>query len=220
MARRRDERIDHAVLAAVSELVREVGYPALTMEAIAQRAGTTKPAIRRRWASQKHLVVEAMARDRAGVVEIDTGCTHCDIVGHLEALRDAMDDPAFGHVLCALVADLADDPELRERFLTEFWQPRREACVVILRKAQERGDLRPGLDVDLVLDLFAAPIVFRALFGHSGLGPEFPEEVVSAVLSGTGTGQGTGTGTGAGGRPGCERHRALRGHSASSQSSA
>ncbi|KOT64454.1 MULTISPECIES: TetR/AcrR family transcriptional regulator [Streptomyces] len=214
MARRRDERIDHAVLAAVTELLREVGYPGLTMEAIAQRAGTTKPAIRRRWQSQKHLVVEAMAQGRVGVVEIDTGCTHCDLVGHLEALRVAMDDPTFGRVLPALVADLADDPQLRERFLTEFWAPRREACVASLRRGQARGDLRTGLDVDLVLDLFAAPIVFRALFGHSGLGPEFPEDVVCALLSGTGTGGGTREGRG------CEQHRALRAHSASSQPTA
>ncbi|MEU4893379.1 TetR/AcrR family transcriptional regulator [Streptomyces sp. NPDC044780] len=189
MARRRDERIDQALLAAVTELVREVGYPALTMEAIAKRAGTTKPAIRRRWKSQKHLVVEAMAENRAGVVEMDTGCTHCDIVGHLEALRLAMAHSELGHVLPALVADLADDPTLREGFLTAFWGPRREACAVSLRKGVARGDLRPGLDTDLVLDLFAAPVVFRALFGHSELGPEFSEDIARAVLSGVGTGE-------------------------------
>ncbi|GLY80222.1 TetR/AcrR family transcriptional regulator [Actinoallomurus iriomotensis] len=189
MARPRDERIDHAVLAATSALLREVGYSALTMEAIAQRAGTTKPAIRRRWKSQRHLVVEAMADDRIGVVEVDTGCTHCDIVGHLEALQAAMADPALGHVLPALVADLADDPELRGAFLDAVWRPRREACIASLSKGRERGDLRPGLDVDLVMDLFAAPIVFRALFGHRGLEARFPEDVARTVLSGVGTGE-------------------------------
>ncbi|MGW3467305.1 TetR/AcrR family transcriptional regulator [Saccharopolyspora sp. NPDC000995] len=188
MARQRDERIDNAVLAAVTALLREVGYSALTMEAIAKRAGTSKPAIRRRWKSQKHLVVAAMAHDRIGVVEIDTGCTHCDIVGHLEALRVAMDDPTLGHVLPALVADLADDPELREGFLTAVWGPRRGACIVSLQKAKTRGDIRPGLDIDLVVDLFAAPVVFRALFGHRELGPEFAEDVARAVLVGVGTG--------------------------------
>jgi hypothetical protein len=95
------------------------------MEAIAQRAGTTKPAIRRRWKSQRHAV----------------------------------------------------------------WRPRREACIASLSKGRERGDLRPDLDVALVLDLFAAPIVFRALFGHRGLEPRFPEDVARAVLSGVGTGE-------------------------------
>ncbi|GAA3547946.1 TetR/AcrR family transcriptional regulator [Amycolatopsis ultiminotia] len=186
MARQRDERIDSAVLAAVTALVRETGYSGLTMEAIARRAGTTKPAIRRRWQTRQQLVVAAMAEERSGVVELDTGCTHCDILGHLEALRLGMADPAVARVLPALVADLADDPELRETFLTAVWQPRREACLVSLRKAGERGELKPGLDADLVLDLFAAPIVFRALFGHRELDPDFPEQVTRAVLSGVG----------------------------------
>ncbi|AHH95895.1 TetR/AcrR family transcriptional regulator [Kutzneria albida] len=188
MARPRDERIDQAVLSAVTELLREVGYSALTMEAIAQRAGTTKPAIRRRWRSQRHLVIEAMANDRIGVVEVDTGCTHCDLVEHIQALQDGMADPAFARVLPALVADLADDPELRKSFLDVVWEPRRAACIVTLEQGWRRAELRPGLDVDLVLDLFAAPIVFRALFGHRELGPEFPREVANAVLRGVGLG--------------------------------
>ncbi|WP_410567195.1 TetR/AcrR family transcriptional regulator [Amycolatopsis sp. cmx-4-61] len=186
MARRRDDRIDHAVLAAVSELVREVGYSALTMEAIATRAGTTKPAIRRRWRSQQQLVVAAMARDRVGVVEIDTGCVHCDIVGHLDALRAGLADPALSRVLPGLLADLADDPQLREEFLAVVWEPRRQACLVSLRGAQERGELNQLGDLDLLMDLFAGPIVFRALFHPAEMGPDFAELVTHAVLAGVG----------------------------------
>ncbi|SEQ91636.1 TetR/AcrR family transcriptional regulator [Lentzea albida] len=186
MARRRDERIDHAVLDAVSALVREVGYPALTMEAIAARAGTTKPAIRRRWQSRQQLVVAAMARDRIGLTEIDTGCLHCDLAGHLEALRAGLEDPAFGAVIPALLADLADDPVLHKKFLAVLWEPRRQACVTTLRKAQDRGELEPSADVDLVLDLFAAPVMFRALFRHAPMGADFAELVTGAVLDGVG----------------------------------
>lgn len=186
MARQRDERIDQAVLAAVIALLQEVGYPSLTMEAIAQRAGTTKPTIRRRWKSQKQLVVAALAAERTGVVEMDTGCTYCDIVGHLEALRVGMADSALGTVLPSLTADLADDPELRKEFLAVVWEPRREACVASLQKGAARGDIRPGIDIDLLMDLFAAPIVFRVLFGHRELDAEFVRDVVSRVLSGVG----------------------------------
>ncbi|MFD2420171.1 TetR/AcrR family transcriptional regulator [Amycolatopsis pigmentata] len=192
MARHRDERIDQSVLAAVTALLREVGYTALTMEAIAQRAGTTKPAIRRRWKSQKQLVVAALAEERTGVAEMDTGCTSCDLVGHLEALRVGMADPALGNVLPALTADLADDPELRKEFLAVVWEPRREACVESLRKGEARGEIRSGLDIDLLMDLFAAPIVFRVLFGHRELDRKFVRDVVSGVLSGVGATDGDG----------------------------
>ncbi|GHH30657.1 TetR/AcrR family transcriptional regulator [Lentzea cavernae] len=187
MARRRDERIDHAVLDAVSALVREVGYPALTMEAIAARAGTTKPAIRRRWQSRQQLVLAAMARDRIGLEEVDTGCLRCDITGELEALRVGLEDPAFGPVIPALLADLAGDPRLHEEFLAVVWEPRRRTCLTTLRRAQERGELDRSADVEFVMDLFAAPVIFRALFRHGPAGPGFAELVADAVLTGVGT---------------------------------
>ena len=67
--RPRDPRIDAAILAATAELLLEVGYPGVTIAAVAARAGTTTPAIYRRWTSKAHLVHEAAfpygERDRA-----------------------------------------------------------------------------------------------------------------------------------------------------------
>ena len=58
--RPRDPRIDGAVLRATVELLSETGYPGLLVSAIAERAGTSKPAIYRRWPSKAHLVHEAV----------------------------------------------------------------------------------------------------------------------------------------------------------------
>ncbi|SDF35714.1 transcriptional regulator, TetR family [Lentzea fradiae] len=185
MPRQRDERIDDSVLTAVSALMREVGYAGLTMEAIATRAGTTKPAVRRRWQTRQQLVLAAMARDQVGLVELDTGCLHCDLIGQLEALRIGMEDPAMYRVVPGLLADLVDDPVLRQDFLDTVWEPRRASCVIALRNAEQRGEIKFD-DVDLVLDLFVAPVVFRALFRHAPSGPDLSERVALAVLAGIG----------------------------------
>ena len=58
--RPRDPRIDSAVLQAATELLEEVGYLQVTIGAIAERAGTDKPAIYRRWPTKAHLVHEAV----------------------------------------------------------------------------------------------------------------------------------------------------------------
>lgn len=58
--RPRDPRIDGAVLRATVELLAETGYPGLLVSAIAERAGTSKPAIYRRWPSKAHQVHEAV----------------------------------------------------------------------------------------------------------------------------------------------------------------
>jgi len=57
--RPRDARIDEAVLDATRELLLELGYAGLSLTAIAERAGTTRPALYRRWPSLDHLVHEA-----------------------------------------------------------------------------------------------------------------------------------------------------------------
>ncbi|HSA41422.1 MAG TPA: helix-turn-helix domain-containing protein, partial [Mycobacterium sp.] len=57
--RPRDPRIDAAILAATAELLVEIGYPNVTMAAIAERAGTTKTALYRRWPGKAELVHEA-----------------------------------------------------------------------------------------------------------------------------------------------------------------
>lgn len=95
----------------------------------------------------------------------------------------------MSNALPALLADLAGDPELRKEFLAVVWEPRRTACVASLRKAEERGDIRPRPDIDLIIDLFAAPVMFRALFGHRELNEKFVREVVSGVLRGMGAGE-------------------------------
>ena len=70
VGRPRDPRIDDSVLVATTELLEEVGYLRLTVGAIAERAGTNKPAIYRRWPTKAHLVHEAVfpVDGRAGAI--------------------------------------------------------------------------------------------------------------------------------------------------------
>src|ERR1044072_6649673 len=57
--RPREPRIDAAILRAAADLLVEIGYSNLTMAAVAERAGTTKTALYRRWSSKAELVPEA-----------------------------------------------------------------------------------------------------------------------------------------------------------------
>ncbi|GAB2913075.1 TetR/AcrR family transcriptional regulator [Streptomyces mayteni] len=187
--RPRDERIDEAVPRAVLEILDESGYARLTMEAVASRAGTSKPALRRRWRSRQHLVVDALADVVGTEPTPDTGCTHCDLIAGISTLTRAFTSDLGRRVLPALVADLADDPDLEAAFLDRFFHPRRASTARALRRGIDRGDIRPDTDVDLLLDLLAATTYYRALFGHLPITPELAEQVVHVVLSGVATDQ-------------------------------
>ncbi len=63
--RQRDPRIDSAILSATAELLVQIGYSNLSLAAVAERAGTTKSALYRRWSSKAELVHEAAFSRRA-----------------------------------------------------------------------------------------------------------------------------------------------------------
>lgn len=187
VGRPRDPRIDEAVRRAVLEVLDECGYGGLTMEGVAGRAGTSKPALRRRWPSRRHLVVDALARTVGTAPTPDTGCTHCDLIRGIETLSEAFTTTVGRRALPALVADLAQDPELEREFQESFFRPRRAGTAEALRRGIERGDIRPDTDVDLLLDMLASTTYYRVLFGHRPITPGLAESVVMMLMSGVGS---------------------------------
>lgn len=185
--RPRDARLDEAILKATLELLEEAGYPHLTMEGVARRAGTTKPAIRRRWPSRQHLVISALAESMGTAPTPDTGCTHCDLILGIETLSQAFGGTLGRRTLPALVAELADDPELDRVFTETLFRPRRATTEAALRRGIERGDIRPDADLDLLLDMLGATTYHRVLFGHLPVTDSLAHDVVMAVMEGAAT---------------------------------
>ncbi|GLY70452.1 TetR/AcrR family transcriptional regulator [Amycolatopsis taiwanensis] len=188
--RPRDERIDVVVPRVVLEILNEVGYGKLTLEAVSSRAGTSKPALRRRWRSRQHLVVDALAAVIGTTPTPDTGCTHCDLVAGIGTLTQAFTTKVGRRALPALVSDLADDPELESAFLDRFFHPRRDTTAEALRRGIHRGDLPADVDIDLLLDMLASTTYYRVLFGHLPVTATLAEDVVEIVLTGVATERG------------------------------
>jgi AcrR family transcriptional regulator len=180
--RTREDRIDTAVLAAARDLLDENGYVELSIGQVAARAGLHRPAIYRRWPSKRHLVVDVVA-DLLGLQPTpNTGDLRADLSIAMRNLVAALRDTSLSHVLPALVADLANDPDLRAHFLATVFEPRRRTTAIALASAIDRGDIDPGIDLDFVLDAVVAPIYYRALFGHLPLNETLADQSVEAVL--------------------------------------
>lgn len=180
--RPRDSRIDEAVRTAVLELLVEGGYGAVSIEAVAARAGVGRPTIYRRWNGKPHLVVDAIVHTMGSAPAPNTGSTRADLLAGVATLTRAFAGPV-GRALPGLVGDLAGDPELARVFREQVFAVRRGSMATALARGVARGDLRPDLDVELVLDLLAAPLYYRALFGHAPLEPSTAESVVDLVLA-------------------------------------
>ena len=161
-ASRRSDRARTAILDATAELIADVGYRKLSIEAIAARAGVGKATIYRRWKSKAALVAEAIGTIAVTPDVPDTGSVHGDFEAVSSAAVDRMAPEAF-RVLPRLMADAGDDPELLEALKQALLRPRRAAIAEILRRGMARGELRTDLDVDLVSDMLIGPMIARVL---------------------------------------------------------
>lgn len=118
LGRPRQSDIDRRLLVATRELLAEVGYARLTVDAVAHRAGAGKAAIYRRYASRTELIYAALFADpallhRADVV--DTGSLAGDLGAEAVDLLSLFGDPVAQAAVPGLLVDLAADQALVER---------------------------------------------------------------------------------------------------------
>lgn len=184
--RPRNSSIDAAVLDATDAALGNSGYSRLTLEEVARRAGTTKPAIRRRWPTRQHLVLAVLAR-RLGAAQVpDTDCTLCDLTDGINIFVAAFQRMP-PDVLGSLLADCAGESGLRADFMATLFDPPRAAVAQTLDRALARGDLRADLDRELTLDLLGSLIHYRTLFGHAPTSDAAIERAVETILQGIAT---------------------------------
>ncbi len=177
--RRRGEQLEQAILEAAWAELSEVGYSALTIEAVAKRAGTSKPVIYRRWQSRAHLVIAAWARQRpTESVTPDLGSLRADLVWLFTRLADRTAG-MMSETIAGVMAEAFKHPEV-QRLLRERMDsaPLTHAIGRIVDNAVARGELRPvvlpRMAARLPLDLVRAESVF--------CGAPVPDEFVEAMV--------------------------------------
>jgi len=184
--RPRDPAIDAAVLDATLAVLDEAGYGGLTLEEVARRARTTKPAIYRRWATRQQLVLAALSQRLGEASTPDTSCTLCDLDESLKVFVAAFKRMPPG-VIGPLFADCSSNLELRAAFMAALFDPPRAAVKRALDRAHERGDLRADVDLELILDLIGSLVHYRALFEHAPMTDSEVERAVETLLHGIAT---------------------------------
>ncbi|HEV2779414.1 MAG TPA: TetR/AcrR family transcriptional regulator [Actinophytocola sp.] len=187
--RRRGERLEHAILDAAWAELRDVGYAALTIEAVAARAGTSKPVIYRRWSNRAELVLAAWNRKAPALPpHPDTGSLRSDLVALFTRVAHRV-DYMMSEMIAGVMGEAFRHPEitalLRERLKTA---PLNDAIRSIVGRAVERGELPPvdvpprasQVPVDLIRNeaiMFGAPISEQTII-------ELVDEVYLPLLRG------------------------------------
>ncbi len=148
LGRPRDPRIDAAVLDATVELLGQTGYAELAVDAIARRAGTSKPAIYRRWPSKAHLVHEAVFPIGRATELPDTGSLAGDVEEIVRRVVAVLTTPAARAALPGLVGEMAADLTLHAKLLERFSDILSRGLTDRLNDAAARGEVRPDVTAE------------------------------------------------------------------------
>jgi AcrR family transcriptional regulator len=167
--RPRSEASHQAIIRATLELLLESGYRALTMEGVRVRAGVGKATIYRRWSSKQELVRDAIVFMHDDLQAPDTGSLRGDYEGLASVVRSAASRDGVATFMPRLLGESANDPELHAIFYDNLVEPRRAQMRAIFRRAIARGEIRDDVDIELMIDLFAGPVIYRLLITRGDL---------------------------------------------------
>jgi AcrR family transcriptional regulator len=161
---RRSETSRRATLDAALELCAEQGYAQVTVEGIAARAGVSKKTVYRWWPSKGAVVLEAV-HDSAlrPTIFPDTGDLTADLLTQLSGVIDALIAPRTRSAVIGVFTAALHDPDLGEQLHRQWVSPRIDQFRHRLRLAEEQGQLPPGTDPDVIMDLVYGPIFHRLM---------------------------------------------------------
>lgn len=183
--RPRSARADEAITEAILDLLAEgTPFEALTIEAVAARAGVGKATIYRRWSNKESMLVDAIARLKGDPPTVPGTSLRDDLVAVLRPVGTTKSMRA-GQIMPCLVSELRRSPELQAVYHRAM-EPRREVLRQVLRTWRDRGELRADLDLDLAAIMLTGPMLAQnVLFLNPNLAREdLPERLVDAVLAG------------------------------------
>ncbi|HLI44027.1 MAG TPA: TetR/AcrR family transcriptional regulator [Acidimicrobiales bacterium] len=146
----------------VRDLLVESGYEALTMDAVAQRAHTSKATIYRQWGGKPGLVAAAVHALKDNDAELDTGTLRGDFVALAEAIGSvaATDGPLFAAVSHAVITDAALAAAMREA----MFEPAQAKVRAVLDRALQRGEIEAGNPaIEMLPGLLLQAVVGRQL---------------------------------------------------------
>ena len=183
--RPRSAEADRAILRAAVDLLADEGYGGVTMEGVAARAGVGKATVYRRWPCKSALVVDAVTACRESASQSpDTGSVREDLLAFVRGFMHHLRTSDAGRVMPALVAELSRSPELALAFREGFVQPRRAKVLEAVRRGVERGEVRAGVDGELVADGVVAVLLHRFLVTGMEIDDELPERLVDVLWRG------------------------------------
>lgn len=183
--RRPADEVRGDVLRAVGEVLLTEGIADLTFERAARLAGVSKTTLYKWWPSKGALALDGYFHAVQETLAFpDTGDIRTDLRDQLHAFVRLMTGTPGGRILAELIGESQTDKDLAVAYRALYSSERRRLAGERLRRAQEQGQLRDDVDVQVVVDQLWGAVYHRLLVPDEPVTEAFADALVSNLLGG------------------------------------
>jgi AcrR family transcriptional regulator len=162
--RPRSQQTHQAILQATLELLSDVGFERLSIEAIATRAGVGKTTIYRRYSSKEELVADAIENVRQEIAIPDTGSLDGDLGALIKNAAQISLTPLGRKAVGMIMSSAASNPQFAQIYWTKYLQPRQQAFAMVIERAKVRKEVQLDLDPNLVFTAISGIMLYALIF--------------------------------------------------------
>ncbi|MBW4632301.1 MAG: TetR/AcrR family transcriptional regulator [Iphinoe sp. HA4291-MV1] len=158
--RPRSVQSHQAILKSTLDLLAQVGYERITIDAIALGAGVGKTTIYRWYRSKEELVADAIESLREEIEIPDKGTVWGDLDCIIESAVKTSLTPLGRQILAMIIGAASSSPQFAQVYWTKYLKPRRQAFHVVIERAQARNEIPADMDSDIVFDLISGIMLY------------------------------------------------------------
>ena len=178
--RPRSEKAEQAILDATLIMLGTQGVAGTTIEGVAADAGVGKTTIYRRWPTKTDLILAAISNIVPPGDPPDTGSMAGDMAALAETQRRRLAGSGLSGIVPRVLAESMGDPDLHRDFVERVVEPFRAMLRLFIERGIDRGELRPDLEVESLVDLLHAIPIYRILMSRGD--PASLEQIPGAYL--------------------------------------
>ncbi|ARV62021.1 TetR family transcriptional regulator [Nostocales cyanobacterium HT-58-2] len=160
LGRPRSAQSHQAILQSTLDLLAQMGYERISIDAIATHAGVGKTTIYRRYRSKEELVADAIESLREEIEIPDTGTVGGDLDCIIESAVKTTLTPLGRQILAMIIGAASSSSQFAQVYWTKYLKPRRQAFHLVIERAKARNEIQADLDSDIVFDLISAIMLY------------------------------------------------------------
>jgi AcrR family transcriptional regulator len=180
-APRLDGDRERAILSATYDLLGEVGYEGLRLDAVAARARASKATLYRHWPTKAQLVADAVRICHVHEENVpDTGSLRGDLVAWFTEIADSIDGHE-GSLMCGLIMAINTDAEFAAQ-MRALRSSKTPIAAQICSRAAQRGEIQPGCHAELIDEIVPGLLFSRRFIQGAPLDVQFVEHSVDDII--------------------------------------